>query len=108
MCGLRQGSEERSDLGLFRRQVACEPRIERNDGQLVQTNQTGDELKDEELVIETESVFGILEVFLEQLLGETLRVVEEVEGGEVEWVRRILFAILSVQPRFNVSVAFRQ
>jgi len=52
----------------------------------VQADKAGDQLQDEELVFERELVFGVLQVFLEQLLGEPLGVVDEVQGGEVEGV----------------------
>jgi hypothetical protein len=49
----------------------------------VQADETGHQLQDEELVVERELVLGVLEVLLEQLLGEPLRIVDEVQGREV-------------------------
>jgi hypothetical protein len=49
----------------------------------VQADETGHQLQDKELVVEGKLVLGVLQVLLEELLGEPLRIVNEVQGREV-------------------------
>jgi len=71
----------------------------------VEADEAGDQLQDEELVFEGELVLCVLQVLLKELFGEALGIVDEVQGGEVQGVRRMLLALLPVlgQPQLQTA-----
>ena len=64
-------------------------------------NKAGDEIQDMQLLFQSEAHprLGGLEVKLEELLRKCLRIMEEMQSTEIEWVRRFLFPFLSSDPR---------
>lgn len=103
MSALGKGSEERSDIGLFGCQVAGEPRVEGDDGQLVKADQTGDKLQDLKLALQRELILGVLEVLLEELLGKALGVVEEVKRREIEGMGGVFLLLLPIMGQSSPS-----
>lgn len=81
---------------MLRREKPGEPRVEREDGELVKTDKSRNQLQDQQLVLKGELVLGILEMLLEQLFGKPLRIVDEVECRKVQRVRRIFLPFLPV------------
>ena len=71
----------------------------------MEADEAGDQLQDEELVFEGELVLCVLQVLLKELFGEALGIVDEVQGGEVQGVRRMLLALLPVlgQPQLQTA-----
>lgn len=90
MGGLCGNNQELCDIALAGGEIFEEMGVEAEDGELVQSDETGDELEDEQLQIDGELAVVAGEMLGEEELGEALGIVEEVEGGEVERVGLVL------------------
>lgn len=81
--GLGEADEDGGDLELVVGEVLDDVRVEAQNGELVGSTDSTEERHDEDLVVEgVRSV--VLDEGLVKLLAERLRVVEELEGGEVD------------------------
>ncbi|KAJ0160085.1 hypothetical protein CTA2_8583 [Colletotrichum tanaceti] len=96
MRSLGQRGQVGGDGLLAGREELDEPRVQADDGELVETDQPRHQLQDKQLVLVRQLRLGVLQVLLEDVLGEALRVVQQVKGGEVERVRLRLAALLLV------------
>lgn len=90
MGSLRRADEDMSYVALAGSEVFLEVGVELEDVELVEADEAGDELEDEELLFKGEFVVGAGEVLGEEGVGEALGIVEEVERGKVESMRLVL------------------
>ena len=80
--GLRERDEDGGDAELVVREVLHDVRIEAEHAELVPAHDAREELHEEDLVVERETLVVPAEDIVE-LLAEGLGIVEELEGGEI-------------------------
>lgn len=82
MHGLRERDKDRGDAQLVVREVLHNVGVEAEHAELVPAHHAREQLHEQDLVVEREALVVLVEDVVE-LLAERLRVVEQLDGGEV-------------------------